>query len=71
MEIDLEIDGLLDDGDSPEEREMLRQAYIAIELWVRKRHAEGATMDDLRREMEAMCDVADLQVLTGVKLGKA
>lgn len=67
----MEIDDLLDDGDSPEEREMLRQAKAAIDLWARARLAQGATPDDLRREMEAMCDVADLQVLTGEKLGRA
>ena len=60
---------LIEEGDSPEDQELLRQAEEAIRGWVAKRVMEGATVDDLRREMEAICDVADLRVLTGAKLG--
>lgn len=62
---------LIEEGDSPEDQELLRQAEEAIRGWVAKRVMEGATMDDLRRELEAVCDVCELQALTGVRLGRA
>ena len=65
----MEIDGVLGEGDSLEDAELLREAEEVIERWVAKRVMEGATTDDLRREMNAI--LADLRVVTSGQFGKA
>jgi hypothetical protein len=62
----MEIADIFNEDDSTADREL----KAVIELWAKKRMAEGATMDDLHREMNATCDVAEPAGTGGHEIGK-